>query len=314
MHTEKDFVLYALISMISIIANEMINLIYIRKYVDFHFAFVGLKRHIKPMLLLFSGLLAVSIYTSLDTIMLGIICGEQDVGYYTVAVKTKSILLTLINSISTVLLPRMSYFLENNKQKEYEKILTMSIELIMLISLPITIFFVVNSSETIFLLGGMNYEPSIFCMQIIMPILLISSFSNIIGNQMLIPNGRDCYFTKAVLSGAVVDIILNALFMPRWGYIGAAVATLFAELTQALFQFHYAKDIFTSRLRKYELIKIIFCVIPATLCVCVTSIENKIASILINAIIFVVVYIVFLHLVNQKTYNKIEKNILKGLL
>ena len=55
---------------------------------------------------LFASLLAVNVYTNLDTVMLGFINGNKAVGLYSVATKVKWILLSVVTSISTVLLPR----------------------------------------------------------------------------------------------------------------------------------------------------------------------------------------------------------------
>lgn len=53
------------------------------------------------------------------TVMLGFINGDKDVGYYTVAVKVKTILLSLVNAVSAVLLPRLSYYAKQNKRDEF---------------------------------------------------------------------------------------------------------------------------------------------------------------------------------------------------
>ena len=56
------------------------------------------------------------------------------------------------------------------------------------------VFFIVEAKDSILLLGGSQYLPATLAMQILMPILLISGFSNITGNQILIPMNREKYF------------------------------------------------------------------------------------------------------------------------
>lgn len=79
----------------------------------------GLRPHMKPLFLLFSSSIAISIYTILDTIMLGFISNYEEVGFYNYAVRLSKTLLMLVTSLSIVTVPRVSYYLE---QKEYGKI------------------------------------------------------------------------------------------------------------------------------------------------------------------------------------------------
>lgn len=241
-HSPSDYIKYALIMTFSGAGSWIVNFIHIRKFVSspFPLAKLSFRSHLKPMLLLFSSLLAVSIYTNVDIIMLGFIGGDRDVGYYVVATKIKMVLLALINSISTVLLPRMSFYVQNNSREQYQRIIKKSMGAIFEIAIPCVVFFEIAAVETIYLLGGEDYDRSVLCMQILMPILLISGFSNVVGNQILIPNGRDKAFLKAVTCGALCDIILNALLMPKYYAIGAATATLIAEIVQMSIQTYHA--------------------------------------------------------------------------
>lgn len=117
---QKDYYIYALIMAFSTVGANILNLLYIRKYVSVSgLNRLQIKRHLGPMLLLFSSILAVNVYTNLDTVMLGFISGDREVGLYTVAVKSKTLLLTTINAISTVLLPRLSYYFSNKMEDAY---------------------------------------------------------------------------------------------------------------------------------------------------------------------------------------------------
>ena len=248
-HTRDDYVIYALITAFGYIGNYICNFIHSRKFIDKDIAEkLEFKIHLKPTLLLFASLLSVSIYTNVDSIMLGFISGDNAVGLYDVAVKAKTVLLALINAISIVLLPRLSYYVSQKNEALYGIVLKKSIRVIFMIAIPLTIFFEIEALDCILVLGGEHYKPAVPCMMILMPILLISGVSNITGNQILIPHGMDSCFTKSVTAGAVVDIVLNILFTPKFSLYGTAIATLFAELTQLVMQLiysrHYLKDKF----------------------------------------------------------------------
>lgn len=65
------------------------------------------KRHMKPILIFFAMSCATTIYTNLDTVMLGFMSTDVDVGYYNAAVKIKVILVSIVTSLGTVLLIMM---------------------------------------------------------------------------------------------------------------------------------------------------------------------------------------------------------------
>lgn len=241
-HSRSDYAIYALITAFGYVGNYICNFIHSRKFITWKVnEKLNLKVHLKPTLLLFASLLAISIYTNVDSIMLGFINGDEAVGLYDVAVKAKTVLLSLINAISAVLLPRLSYYVAQDDEKEYKDVLRKAIRVIAIIAVPLTVFFELEALDCILVLGGEHYRSATLCMMILMPILLISGFSNITGNQILIPHGMDSCFTKAVSIGAIADIVLNALFMPKFSLYGAAAATLIAELTQMIIQTAYSR-------------------------------------------------------------------------
>lgn len=302
--TPSDYCIYAAIISFSTIGAYALNFIYSRKFVSFkHLGKLDYKQHFKPMIILFASSLAVSVYTNLDTIMLGFISGDKEIGLYTVAVKVKSILLIAVNAISTVLLPRFSYYLANGKYNDFCRVLKKSISTIVMISLPLVVFFVIEAKDSVLFLGGVEYIDSTLCMMIIMPILLISGFSNITGNQILIPMGRESCFMKAVVSGALVDLIVNFILMPKWGCIGAAVATLVAECTQLSVQIYYSKNFVFPAIRW----KTIFNAIISTFCASIVIIIlhdvltfTSIINLVISSLLFFMVYAIILLLMKDE--------------
>jgi len=253
---------------------------------------------------LFASLLAVNIYTNLDTVMLGFINGNEDVGYYSVASKVKWILLSLITSISAVLLPRLSFYISKNDTSNFRKILKESSAVIFFIAIPLMVFFIVEAKDSILLLGGSQYLPATLAMQILMPILLISGFSNITGNQILIPMNREKYFMVAVTIGAVINLILNLLLMPKFGIIGASVATLFAELSQMTVQLHFSKEYLVSNISIKSLVNVIIATVVSTVPLIILNqlitITIPFYSLMLEGFAFFSLYLVILLLLKEE--------------
>ena len=196
----------------------------------------------KAILVFFAMSCATTIYTNMDTVMLGFMKSDEEVGYYNAAVKMKVVLVGVVTSLGTVLLPRASYYIEKGDKKEFLKISRKAIHFVVLTALPLTLFFVLFAREGIILLSGQAYLPSVFPMQIIMPTLLFIGLTNVMGIQMLIPLEKERYVLYSEIAGAVVDLVLNFLLIPRMGSAGAAIGTLVAEIIVWIVQYVSLKD------------------------------------------------------------------------
>lgn len=294
-HEKEDYIIYAAILMLGYIGNYICNFVYSKKFIDYSIKQKWkLKRHLKAVLILLASILAINIYTNVDTLMLGFIKGDRAVGLYDVACKGKLVLLSLINAISTVLFPRLSYYLAEKDIVSYNKVLKKSISVIMGIAIPLSIFFVIEAKDVVIFLGGNAYEDATLCMQILMPILIISGFSNITGNQILLPHGKDISYMRAVMTGAIVDIILNLFFMPRYSLYGAAFATLMAEIVQMLLQLWQARVYLKDNVDFVELLKIIFACIISTIVIYNLKCTTKFSLIIGLGIYFIIYMIIYL--------------------
>ena len=122
-HKQEDYVIYGGISIFAASASNIFNFLYVRKFIDMKWmSRYDLKKHMKPVLVFFAMACATTIYTHMDAVMLGFLATDEDVGFYNAAVKIKQILVSLVTSISAVLLPRASYYIEHGLTNEFERI------------------------------------------------------------------------------------------------------------------------------------------------------------------------------------------------
>lgn len=239
----SDYVWYGFITIFAASASNIFNFINLHKYVSLKpVGNYNFKVHLKAVTIFFAMSCATTIYTNLDFVMIGFIKGATENGYYNAAVRIKSILVSIVTSLGAVLLPRASYYLENNYIDEFKKISKKAINFVILISIPMMIYFIMFAKESILFLAGDSYAKSIAPMQIIMPTLLFIGLTNIMGIQMLVPLGKEKYVLYSEIAGALIDLVLNALLIPRYGAAGAAVGTLVAEVVVWIVQFKYLKN------------------------------------------------------------------------
>lgn len=236
-HKPEDYVIYAGINVLGTVGSNALNFIRIRKFVFIRpIGNYDLKRHLRPIMVLFLFTVAATIYTSLDSVMLGFMSTDEEVGYYAAAIKMRNILYSLVTSLGTVLLPRASYLIKEKKFDEFGYLIKKSFQFIAVLSFPLTLFFVCESKDTIYFLAGNGYQGAITAMMIITPTIIFAGFSNITGIQILIPLGLEKYTVISTCGGALTDLVLNAIFIPKYGSAGAAFGTLIAELVVLIMQ------------------------------------------------------------------------------
>lgn len=236
-HNQGDYVKYGAITILASSASNILNFINIRKII--YLKSVGdynCKQHIKPLLVFFSMSVATTIYTNLDNVMLGFMKDDVEVGYYGAAVKIKNILLSIVTSVSTVLLPRASYYVDKGEMDEFYRILKKTMHFIVLVAFSFALYFMFFAEEGIMFLSGKEYMGAVTPMQVIMPTLLLIGITNVTGIQMMVPLGLEKQVLYSEIVGAVVDLILNAILIPELGAIGAAIGTLVAEIVVLLWQ------------------------------------------------------------------------------
>lgn len=243
-HQQEDYVIYAAITVFAAAGSNVLNFIRARHFVNFkRYGNYEIRKHLKPIFILFAQSLAVSIYTNLDTVMLGFIKTDTDVGYYQAAVKVKSVLLSLVTSLGNVLLPRMSYYAKNKMKNEFHQTMLKALNFTAMLSLPLGIYFSLFARESMMLLAGKGYMGAISAMQIITIAVIPIGITGVLGIQVLTAIEKEKYVLYSVIVGAIVDFILNLAFIPPYGAAGAAAATTIAEFVVLVVQLFFTENL-----------------------------------------------------------------------
>lgn len=265
-HKQTDYIVYGGITIFAASASNILNLINAHKYIYLKpIGNYNFRRHLKPVLVFFAMSCATVIYTNLDTVMLGFMATDTDVGYYNAAVKIKGILVSIVTSLGTVLLPRVSYYIQRGEVKEFRRITRKALNFVLLMAMPLLIYFIYFAKEGIIFLSGNDYVGSIVPMQVIMPTLLLIGITNILGIQILVPTGREKIVLYSEIVGAIVDIIINALLIPAYASTGAAIGTLIAEFAVFVVQYRALKNEVYDAFKQIHFIKIMIALVLGSL-------------------------------------------------
>lgn len=303
----NDLWIYILIYTLSIFFGNCTFWIKIKKYVIFPEK-IDLKKHIKPMLLLFLPQVAVQIYTVLDKTMIGIILGNMSkVGYYEQAQKIVKLILSIITTFGTVMLPRISYIYVNQNEKELKEKINLSFNFVWFLGFPIVFGLLSISSIFVPIFFGKGYDEVSILIKVFTPIVLIIGCANVIGIQYLIPTKKQNYYTFSVIIGALVNVVFNLILIPNFEAIGAAIASVLAELTGLLIQIYFVRKIFDFKyIFKKSINYLLSAFIMFIICVFINNvISNNLISLILQVIIGIMLYFGILILIKDDLILKI---------
>lgn len=245
--SKNDYVIYAGITILSTVGSNILNFIKLRSFTKLSFKNLNIKRHLKPILTIFSMNIAISIYTNLDNVMLGYKSTEVSVGLYSSGIKLVKLVLGIVTSLGAVMLPRISNYIHNGMENELKNLLDKAFKFIILLSLPCFLGLYLTSEEIILIFSGEGFKNAIPTMQYLTPIIIFIALSNFIGIQILYPRGEEKKVLISVIVGAIVNFSLNWILIPRYAQNGAAISTTIAEglvlLIQIILGYKYLKFI-----------------------------------------------------------------------
>ncbi len=242
--TRSDYPTYATITVIATGGNCFVNLWQSRKIINWRRKYrYDFKRHFKPLITIFGVSLSTSIYLSLDTVMIGIMRGDLEVGLYSAAVKLNSVVKTLITSVSTVMLSRLSYYIAKDKIDNYVELLKNGINSVLIMVIPTSLGIAYLHNEVIDIFCGDEYAAAEFACIILAINMAFSVIDGMLYNQVCLPNRLEKQASHATFIGAGVNLLTNLLFIRKWGYIGAAITTLISELVVFIILLKTSKEV-----------------------------------------------------------------------
>lgn len=196
-------------------------------------------KHLKPALLLFAAQVAIQIYTVLDKTMIGVITksGIQN-GYYEQAQKIIRVLTVLTTSIGTVMASRIAILWKDQKREQIQKLVEQSFRMVFAVGIPVVLGLWLVADRFVPIFYGDGYVGVIPLLKVLVVLIVIVGCSNVIGIQYLIPTGRETYVTRSVMIGAIVNFSLNLIMISRYQAIGAAIASVVAEVVVTIVQFY----------------------------------------------------------------------------
>lgn len=235
--SESDLYLYSIILALGTLISQLVLWKFIFRYVNFiKVKFDDIKEHIIPMLILFIPAISISVYKIMDKIMLGSMSTVTEVGLFTNSERIISIPLGIITALGTVMLPKMSNLISNGKNNKAKKYINLSLKFSMFISIGAMFGLIGVGKNIVPAFLGSKFNRCVDVVSLLSITLLFMSWANVVRTQILIPKKKDKIYIASTALGAIVNVILNTLLIRKFGAIGAAIGTIFAEATVSIYQ------------------------------------------------------------------------------
>lgn len=241
--SENDVAKYLLIYVLTTLLGNVSLWIGIKRYITkINIKELKIFRQLKPTIQLFIPQIAIQVYTVLDKTMIGSITGDMaEVGYYEQTQKIVKILLTIITSLGTVMMPRIAKCFAEGKIEQIKNYMNKSFRFVYMLAFPLVFGIIAVSNNFVPLFFGQGYEKVKILMKIMSFIILFVGLSNIIGSQYLLSTKNQKQYTLSVILGALVNVIFNSILIRFYQSIGAVIATVIAECVVTSVQFFFIR-------------------------------------------------------------------------
>ncbi len=235
-----DYLFYAGFIVLVFCGANIINIYYIIKIIKpykFQWNELELKKHMKPIITIFTATIAVNIYLQLDNLLIGAISGDKYVGYYGIANKLIRFVISFITIFGAVMLPKLS-LLFSKDQEAYNNYLKESFNFLLFMSVPFAVYFYTFSDSIIMLISGKEFLAASLTMKILSPLCIVVSLAYFMGFLVLYPRNKENYYTIATVISAIFSICLNYFAIKKFQQNGAAVVAVLSEILAIIIMLH----------------------------------------------------------------------------
>lgn len=254
-HRPDDWLVYGAILALVTCGNNLFNISKLLRDVPLrNLGSINLRRHVKPLISYAILAISSSLYLSFDSVLLGMLNPNNvQVALYQLAAKLKNICFKVINAIIGVLIPRLSYYAKNEREK-YEGLLTRGFGILVNLCIGVMFYLLLFAHPLVVLISSSKYSAATIPVQLIGIVNFLSTMSYFFGLCILSPLGRERELASANLIGVPISLLLNILLDGHFGAIGAALSILATETAIFLNQAYCCRDILKQLINARKLI------------------------------------------------------------
>lgn len=232
-HKPSDYIIYGVTVVVGSYGSNIFNILRLRTYVDIFRrdprAKMHLRRHFKPMSMFAISSIASGMYAQIDMLLMGFFGSNVAVGLYQLVVKIKNLCTSAVNSVSGVMLPRISYYESNDGHEKTVRLIGKNLNFLVIMSLMLISILIIGAKPIILVLGGPQYVRAQSALVLVSFVMIFSS-TNLVLSQYMVAGGREKQYAAINVLGLVVGIVAGCTLIPLYGINGAAVSVCIGEL------------------------------------------------------------------------------------
>lgn len=309
----NDTWVYIFVLSISVLGGNLTLWPYVRKtLVKVDFRKLHPFRHFKPTIALFIPQIATQVYLVLNKTMLWAMVNSDVAGFYDRSDTLVRLVLTLVTATGTVMLPHVANAFHEGKEETVNNLTADSFDFVSCISIPMFAGLAAIGQKLAPLFFGPQFKPvgMAVCLEAIVIVLI--GWSNVIGQQYLLPTNKIKIYTGSVVSGAIINLILNLPFIYLWGLHGAVFATICSEIVVTGYQMWHVRNNLSLKkmfinVPKYALASLTMFIVVNRICAMfnLTSTFKSILAIASEIILGTIIYGGMLLLMKPTILNKL---------
>ncbi|RHV11314.1 hypothetical protein DXB73_11365 [Clostridium sp. OM05-6BH] len=310
--SEKDFLIYAIIMQLSNVISYIVVFPTVKKYIiSSKVSFKNILKHTIKSLIYFVPGIVNTIFTSADKTVLGAFANSYEVGVYEQASKICSLCGSVINSISNVVMPRVTYLNHNASNEKSKKFMFKTLHYASVVAIVVTVGIICISDEFVPLFFGLGYEKSAVLLKILAFNVLMSILANYIGQQCLISNDKQNQYNIAISVGAILNVILNLFMVERLQSVGVSVASVVSSGALFLVVLIFSREIISLK----NIIQMDWKAIISAIIMFVTiywlSFDNLFITLVVKVVVGAAVYITILAILREEIIQEVFSNIIR---
>ena len=318
--TKSDLILYSIIMSGSYLLG---NVVVIPRIIQKFRIYIPTKEELfsvmKPLLVLSVSIVALNIYQIIDKVLLGALTNTVNVGFYEYSEKLVKVPVHIINSISTVMLPTMTYLAKN---AEYETMRDKFNSSSTLLSFLAFAFAFGMASVSNFFIPLYYNEQFIKCslyLSLLTPLIFLLTFNNTLRAQFLLPLHKDKEYVLSLVISFLTNIVLSIVLIPLLEVNGAIIGTVLGEAISMVFELLIVRkyisiiDYIRNTVPFIVIGLVMYSITNFVKATLATTWTNLLILTVIGGLVYLILSIVYLCLFQKNIFNEVMAIIVKNL-
>jgi len=245
-----------------------------------------------------------TVYNYTDSVMMGYYGQITQTGHYNASYKIISMALLPMNLLTISFYPALSKAL--NEKKYLQKIWNFLTGIMIFLAMPLLIGGYILAHKIIIFLYGPEYLPSVLAFKI----LLFSAFIIYLYNsynQILIVSNQQKKLFFSISIGAIINVVLNLILIPKYSLYGAAVATVVTHSIVFIQLFSLTSKYTFIKIFNFSLFKTIFSALIAGLTMYIFLFYSNF-GLSLNILSGIIIYLFSFYITKILLFNRFLKN------